>query len=222
MSKVMRTHTGITEWNGDYWCDSCGRRIPQVRNIDGMDFCPKCYQETFGETDKSKKISDLEAKLVEKDLRIEELEGQFAYECECNKEFVACQNENEQLKQRLEDSEKEKQEFFIKYRHWRTEGEQLKQQLAEKEKEIENYKLCRCVSCTNEYEFMLEGLVEDLEKQIDKDEQAKTEFAIQQLQRVKEEIDKSGYKFLDALWVQFVVIDQIIKELEGKCETKEV
>lgn len=197
MSKVMRTHTGITEWNGDYWCDSCKRRIPQVRTVDGMDFCPKCYQETFGETDKDRKIADLEAKLAEKDLRIEELEGQFAYECECNKEFVACQNENEQLKQRLEDSEKEKQEFFIKYRHWRTEGEQLKQQLTEKEKSFDwiYYKWQECV---------------------ERQTKAKTEFAIQQLQRVKEEIDKSGYKFLEPMWVQFVVIDKIIKELEGE------
>lgn len=73
MSKVMRTHIGITEWNGYYWCDSCGRKIPKVRTVDGMDFCPKCYQETFAETDKDKKIADLETKLAEKDKEIAEL-----------------------------------------------------------------------------------------------------------------------------------------------------
>ena len=66
------------------------------------------------------------------------------------------------------------------------EREKLKQQLAEKEKEIENIKLCKCVNCTNEYEFMLEGLVEDLEKQIDKDNQDKISFAVEQLEKVKE------------------------------------
>ena len=61
------------------------------------------------------------------------------------------------------------------------ENNKLKQQLAEKDKEIENIKLCRCVNCTNEYEFMLEGLVEDLEKQIDRDNQDKISFAVEQL-----------------------------------------
>ena len=52
------------------------------------------------------KVADLEAKLAEKDLRIEELESQFAYECECNKQFVDCQKENTQLKQQLAEKNK--------------------------------------------------------------------------------------------------------------------
>ena len=35
--------------------------------------------------------------------KLKEVEGQYAYECECNKQFVECQNENEKLK-----AEKEK------------------------------------------------------------------------------------------------------------------
>ena len=54
-----------------------------------------------------KKISDLEVKLAEKDLRIEELESQFDYECECNKQFVECQNENKKLKQQLAEKDEE-------------------------------------------------------------------------------------------------------------------
>lgn len=45
-----------------------------------------------------KRITELENQLREKDARIEELEGQFAYECECNKQFVECQNELELYK----------------------------------------------------------------------------------------------------------------------------
>lgn len=67
MSRVMRTHTGITEWNGDYWCDSCGRRVKGITIVNGMDFCAKCYQETFGETEKDRKIADLQSQLAEKD-----------------------------------------------------------------------------------------------------------------------------------------------------------
>ena len=106
----------------DFWlnCDSCGRQNVGVTFVNGMRFCAKCYQETFGaskdwqllDKDKTiaeqrKQIADLEAKLAEKDLRIEELESQFAYECECNKQFVDCQNENNQLKQQLAEKEKE-------------------------------------------------------------------------------------------------------------------
>ena len=78
MSKVMRTHTGITEWNGDYWCDSCGKRVRGITIVNGMDFCAKCYQETFGENEKDRKIADLEAKLAESEKKhlIDEKEWQ--------------------------------------------------------------------------------------------------------------------------------------------------
>ena len=46
-------------------CDSCGREVYGCNIVNGMKFCAKCYQETFGETDKDRKISDLEAKLAE-------------------------------------------------------------------------------------------------------------------------------------------------------------
>lgn len=51
-------------------CDSCGREVFGCTFVNGMKFCAKCYQETFGETDKDRKIADLEAKLVEKDKEI--------------------------------------------------------------------------------------------------------------------------------------------------------
>lgn len=73
MSKVMRTHTGITEWNGDFWCDSCGKRVRGITTVNGMDFCAKCYQETFGETEKDRKITDLQSQLAEKVEEIERL-----------------------------------------------------------------------------------------------------------------------------------------------------
>ena len=38
--------------------------------------------------------------------KLEELKGQYAYECECNKQFVECQNENEKLKNQLVVTEK--------------------------------------------------------------------------------------------------------------------
>ena len=51
----------------NFTCDVCGREVFSCTFVNGMKFCAKCYQETFGETDKDRKIADLEAKLVEKE-----------------------------------------------------------------------------------------------------------------------------------------------------------
>ena len=56
----------------NFTCDVCGREVFSCTFVNGMKFCAKCYQETFGETDKDRKISDLEAKLVESEKQIKD------------------------------------------------------------------------------------------------------------------------------------------------------
>ena len=48
-------------------CDSCGREVHGCNIVNGMKFCAKCYQETFGETDKDKQIAELQKQLEEKE-----------------------------------------------------------------------------------------------------------------------------------------------------------
>lgn len=48
------------------------------------------------------KINNLQSQLDQQKARIEELEGQFAYECECNKQFVQLQNMWNELKEWLD------------------------------------------------------------------------------------------------------------------------
>ena len=48
-----------------------------------------------------KRIDNLQTQLDQQKARIEELEGQFAYECECNKQFVQLQNMWNELKEWL-------------------------------------------------------------------------------------------------------------------------
>lgn len=60
----------------------------------------------------------LQKALAEKDSRIEELESQFGYECECNAQFVDCQKENERLKQQLAEKEKEIDNLQDKLHHY--------------------------------------------------------------------------------------------------------
>lgn len=83
-------------------CIKCGREltsaeIPEFYN--GM--CEKCCKELNcaeypfkqGINDYQNQIDQLKQQLAEKDCRIEELEGQFAYECECNKQLVELQKQ---------------------------------------------------------------------------------------------------------------------------------
>ena len=48
-------------------CDNCGREVYGCNIVNGMKFCAKCYQETFGETDKDKQIAELQKQLKEKE-----------------------------------------------------------------------------------------------------------------------------------------------------------
>ena len=69
-------------------CDVCNRENVGITWVNGMKFCAKCYQETFG-NNTSKfvdllntemyelKISNLEYKLNEKDQQIAELEDKW-------------------------------------------------------------------------------------------------------------------------------------------------
>lgn len=53
--------------NMNFNCDVCGREVFGCTFVNGMKLCAKCYQETFGETDKDRKIADLQSQLAEKD-----------------------------------------------------------------------------------------------------------------------------------------------------------
>ena len=177
-----------------FTCDVCGREVFTCIFVNGMKFCAKCYQETFGETDKDRKIADLEAKLAESEKK--------AYSRGHSQRDIANEIKLNALREDVANKEKRIVE--------------LKQQLAEKEKEIENIKLCRCGNCTNEYEFMLEGLVEDLEKQIDKNNQDKISFALEQLEKTRKLIDELLDNCGDKQYKVWEVFDSQIKQLKGE------
>ena len=59
-------------------CDSCGREVYGCNIVNGMKFCAKCYQETFGETDKDKQIAELKKQLKNQPAEIvEEIKEQI-------------------------------------------------------------------------------------------------------------------------------------------------
>ena len=65
----------------NFTCDSCGREVFGCTFVNGMKFCAKCYQEIFGETDKDRKITDLEAKLAEKEKEISDVLAKQSITC---------------------------------------------------------------------------------------------------------------------------------------------
>ncbi len=86
----------------------------------------------------------MEEQLAELKTKLEEVEEQYAYECECNKQFVECQNENEQLKAENERLLKREDELCRKinlYKYNKKEYDRIFekhiQQLKEKDKTIE-------------------------------------------------------------------------------------
>ena len=72
-------------------CDSCGREVYGCNIVNGMKFCAKCYQETFGETDKDKQIAELQHRLevAEKALELacEELMSDLEFDDELDKHY---------------------------------------------------------------------------------------------------------------------------------------
>ena len=111
-------------------CDVCGREVFGCTFVNGMKFCAKCYQETFGETDKDRKIADLEAKLAEKDKENATLEAMLA--------------ENANDRKAMQEFKIGEDEYDLTDEDARNslcwEVEELKQQLEEKDKEIETLK----------------------------------------------------------------------------------
>ena len=95
----------------NFTCDVCGREVFSCTFVNGMKFCAKCYQETFGETDKDRKIADLEAKLAESERKLEEYkkcnckECMTDYEKNLNQIIDKFLNENIKLKKQLAEKE---------------------------------------------------------------------------------------------------------------------
>lgn len=58
-----------------FTCDVCGRKVNRCHYINGMSFCEKCYQETFGKDNQQNEIQQLKQQLKEKDKEISKLQA---------------------------------------------------------------------------------------------------------------------------------------------------
>ena len=92
-------------------------------------------------------ITNLRQQLTEKDIRIEELEGQFAYECECNMQLV-------DLQKQLEEKDKEIEKLKQQYTILENENGKLAKELI-----VKNYKKAQ-----KEVSFGIQLAIQELEK----------------------------------------------------------
>lgn len=60
-----------------FTCDVCGRKVNGCRYINGMSFCEKCYQETFGKDNQQNEMQQLKQQLAEKQNTIDEINKEF-------------------------------------------------------------------------------------------------------------------------------------------------
>ena len=76
--------------------------------------------------------------------KLKEVEGQYAYECECNKQFVECQNENEKLKAENERLKKYETIYYMN-------------QLQANNEDINKFKQNEFQQCINIFELLKEN-----------------------------------------------------------------
>ena len=223
--------------NMNFNCDVCGREVRGCTFVNGMKFCAKCYQETFGNKNMTENLNNMyEAYLKilnEKDKQIADLEAKLAESKEKNKQLVKALNgevfinyklpmENAQLKQQLEDAEEHIDNLELQLREQYQIVDEKDEQLAEKEKLLK-----RIMSG----EYIPANIAE---KSLELSSQDKISFCIEQLEKVKEfflkehkdeELDtdyiitKDAGEIADFLLNQIRQLkDQQINELKG--ETK--
>lgn len=148
-------------------CDNCGKWVQGITWVNGMKFCAKCYQETFGTNTKEityvyvGNLKEHIKVIEEKDKQITDLEAKLA---ESEKKYKKAYQEGLLQKQFDKDME----------------IAQLKQQLAEKDKKIEYYKKQAKKFNNEAQKYYEDAYCNDFHNQ------DKISFALEQLEKVKE------------------------------------
>ena len=188
-----------------FTCDVCGREVNGCSIVNGMKFCAKCYQETFGKDNQQNEIQQLKQQLEEKDNKIKELED---------------------YKFRNADYKVYYESTAMNYHSiceiYKNKIQELQQQLEEKDKEIERLKFFEKAY----YYSQLQTSQEDIQKfqQLANQSAVNINYiAIQELEKVKklifEKAKENNASTSDHIFRYNIVnkvIDNQIKELKGE------
>ena len=204
-------------------CDVCGRNVNGCSIVNGMKFCAKCYQETFGKDNQQNEIHQLKQQLTEKDKEIHSLI--VDYEKRISQEQELMSNLEKELTEL-----KEKDNYHLRYELAGADETitNLKKQLEEKDKEIEKLKQQYTI-LENENGKLAKELIVKNYKKAQKEVSFGIQLAIQELEKVngiltdtiieitQNEMDLNKLCYLEEISARFYekMQEQII-ELEGQ------
>ena len=180
--------------------DASDEKQTSVKSYIGPDLIVKRLNE------QADQIDQLKQQLAEKDIRIEELEGQFAYECECNMQLVDLQKQLEEKQKTIDEINKE----FVQAVHdWKV-------LCAEKDKKLQEV-MSNIVGLVRGGELILLDKVErfiDSEIEIPNDIGAikLTQFFEEEIQRIK-----TGETYINWKQSQIQLAIQKLEEVKNKC-----
>lgn len=215
-----------------FTCDVCGRKVNGCSIVNGMKFCAKCYQETFGKDNQQNEIQQLKRQLEEKDNLIEFGKEEIRKRnkrideiVERDKKLFYDKNkELEKLKQQLEEKDKEVTDLekengiltnLLATKPTEIELDELYTQLKEKDKEIEQYKSNQKVISLHSAEDWYNRFIDTTTQNI-KLELNQKQLAIQELEKVKillqNAVNYEGYTFIGI----YDAVNNQIKELKGE------
>ena len=205
-----------------FTCDVCGRELQSCTWINGMRFCAKCYQETFGNNTSQfvdllnkemyeLKIADLEAKLAETEKELEIVCVEYKDKI---REYIEINLEQREEIDKLNKIIKEKfelgkfksiKELLYAYKNLEKEYTKSRQKLAIREQIIKENKELYDAKC-----FSLSAIEENYT-------QDKISFAVEQLKRVEKLLLDNAFNDLSVVLGE---IENQIEELTRQHEDK--
>ena len=221
-----------------FTCDSCGREINGCNIVNGMKFCAKCYQETFGKNNQQNEIQQLKEQLEALILEIRKQKvEQHDLPDYCTRTGTDCTNlgKIEELQRQLAEKDKEIKSLIADYEKRISQEQELmsnmEHQLTEKQNTIDEINKefvqavhdwkALCAEKDKEIEDMDKDLVfnaNEIKRLIQEKKRLKqnqTQLAIQELEKVKAWLEP---KYFDYEQINYLtrIIDNQIKELKGE------
>ena len=117
---------------------------------------------------------------------------------------------------------------FLSYKRVIDTLNQQDKRIKELEEELKNYKLCRCVDCSSEYEYGLETSIDELEKENQQLKQQLHDLPKKIVEEIREDMSKriieKQIKWGDNIKIGFICnainecLDAILEEFGGEDE----
>ena len=127
-----------------FTCDVCGRELNTCSIVNGMKFCAKCYQETFGKDNQQNEIQQIKQQLEEKDKeikRVTKIDNKTflfeTYEKPLREQIQLLKQQLVEKQNKIDEMSKEFVQAVHAVYDWRVLCAEKDQRIAELEKDLE-------------------------------------------------------------------------------------